>query len=478
MRTAFGGAVLFTLIVAFFSIEKARGRSAWKRYQEEARARQTKLNLTEFVQPAVPDERNFAATPLFQDAFADPAAGKVLELPHANRAKLPALGNITKDQLPDLAAWQKFFVEAKFIPAAGDDPAADVLKALEHYAPQWEQLQAAAARPESRFPVRYEDGAAAALPHVQLFQSASRIIALKLAAHLAQGNSAAAYEDFRLGLRLYAALEKEPTLIAGLVRISGLSTLENGVWAGLVQRQWAAPELEKMESGLAQLRLLDDCALSLGSERGFNNLIYDQYARKGAADLAELLVAFQDGQPRPSTRLATMLLTPYPSGWWRLSQTRTNRYFDESLGQISQDPPRVYLDRPVTTMPASMASVGILEHARYFLFFTMVPAMSDIERRYAYAQTLLDETRLGCALERHRLANGNYPASLEPLTPAFLRVVPRDVVNGTPLHYRLSEGGGYVLYSVGWNLQDDGGKSDPNGSITKQPDWVWSVNGK
>jgi hypothetical protein len=478
VRTAFGGAVLFTLIVAFFSIEKARGRSAWKSYQEEARSRQTKLNLTEFVQPAVPDERNFAAIPLFQEAFADPAAGKVLELPHANRAKLPSLGNIAKDQLPDLAGWQKFFVDAKFIPAAGDDAAADVLKALEHYAPQWEQLRAAAGRPESRFPVRYEDGAAAALPHVQLFQSAPRIIALKLAAHLAQGNSAAAYEDFRLGLRLYAALEKEPTLIAGLVRIGGLSILENGVWAGLVQRQWAAPELEKMESGLAQLRLFDDCTLAMGSERGFNNLIYDQYARKGAADLAELLVVVQDGQPRPSTRLATMLLAPYPSGWWRLSQTRTNRYFDEILGQISQDPPRVYLDRPVTSMPASMAGVGLVERARYFLFFTMTPALSDIGRSYAYAQTLLDETRLACALERHRLANGNYPASLDPLAPAFLPVLPRDVMNGEPLHYRLGDDGGYVLYSVGWNLRDDGGKSEPDRSAKRQDDWVWKMRGR
>ncbi len=470
--------MLFTLIVAFFSIEKARGRSAWKSYQEEARARQTKLNLPEFVQPAVPDKRNFAAIPLFQEAFADPAAGKVLELPHANRAKLPPLGNMTKDQLPDLAGWQKFFVEEKFIPSAGDDPAADVLQALEHYAPQWEQLRAAASRPESRFPVRYEDGVSAVLPHMQLFQSASRIIALKLAAHLAQGNSAAAYEDFRLGLRLYAALEKEPTLIAGLVRLGGLSALQNGVWAGLIQRQWAAPELEKMESGLARLRLFEDCALALGSERGFNNLIYDEYARKGAADLAELLVAMQDGQPRPSTRLATMLLAPYPSGWWRLSQTRTNRYFDEILAEISQDPPRIYLDRPVTSMPASMAGVGALEHARYFLFFTMVPALSDIDHRYAYAQTLLDETRLACALERYRLANGSCPASLDPLAPAFLPALPRDVMNGEPLHYRLADDGGYILYSVGWNLQDDGGKAEPDRSFRQQSDWVWKMRGK
>ena len=84
-------------------------------------------------------------------------------------------------------------------------------------------------------------------------------------------------------------------------------------------------------------------------------------------------------------------------------------------------------------------------------------------------RTVLDETRLGCALERERLAHGSYPASLDLLAPTYLPTLPPDVMNGEPLHYRLEAGGGYTLYSVGWNLQDDGGQVNAEGSGKDNP---------
>ena len=40
--------------------------------------------------------------------------------------------------------------------------------------------------------------------------------------------------------------------------------------------------------------------------------------------------------------VATALFSLYPTGWLRLSQTRANRYFDEMLARVSQDPPRIF----------------------------------------------------------------------------------------------------------------------------------------
>jgi hypothetical protein len=348
---------------------------------------------------------------------------------------------------------------------------------LEYYEPQFEQLRAAAARPESRFPVRYQDGASARLPHVQLIRTAAQLNALRLVAHLEMGDSAAAYEDFRLGLRFYTALGNEATLIAGLVRWSVLALVENGIWSGLVHRQWGAPELEKIGADLAQVTLAADYALSLNSERGFSNLIYDQLAQKGTGELANLLRVNPSagGGDQP----ARFLFSLYPTGWLRLNQTRTNRYFDDMLARVSQEPPRIHTERPVSSIPEDMAQAGKIEHTRYLLFFLMVPALSDIERNFAYAQTLLDETRIGCALELHRLARGSFPASLDALVPAFLPALPRDVMTGEPLHYRPGQAGDYLLYAVGWNRQDDGGKFDPKASYPKQQaDWVWTMPAK
>lgn len=54
----------------------------------------------------------------------------------------------------------------------------------------------------------------------------------------------------------------------------------------------------------------------------------------------------------------------------------------------------------------------------------------------------------------------------------------RDVMNGEPLHYRVEPDGGYVVYSVAYDLKDDGGKIDPKVNAKKQLDWVWSIPAK
>jgi hypothetical protein len=51
-------------------------------------------------------------------------------------------------------------------------------------------------------------------------------------------------------------------------------------------------------------------------------------------------------------------------------------------------------------------------------------------------------------------------------------------MNGQPYHYRLQPDGMFLLYSVGWNQQDDGGKvihepDRPRLFDSKLGDWVW-----
>lgn len=63
------------------------------------------------------------------------------------------------------------------------------------------------------------------------------------------------------------------------------------------------------------------------------------------------------------------------------------------------------------------------------------------------------------ALVVHKAEVGEYPDSLDALSPAYLREVPDDPFAGGPPRYR-REGDGFVLYSIGRNCVDDGGKDD------------------
>lgn len=67
------------------------------------------------------------------------------------------------------------------------------------------------------------------------------------------------------------------------------------------------------------------------------------------------------------------------------------------------------------------------------------------------------------ALERYKVANGRYPASLSDLVPSLLDRLPIDPWSGKPIRFRLvdpaadPEGRGYLLYGVGFDGVDNQG---------------------
>jgi hypothetical protein len=108
------------------------------------------------------------------------------------------------------------------------------------------------------------------------------------------------------------------------------------------------------------------------------------------------------------------------------------------------------------------------------------PAIGNAVTKYARAQSSVDLARVAIALERYRLAHGEFPESLAPLAPQFMEKIPHDIIGGQPLHYRRTDDGQFVLYSVGWNEMDDGGVVVLDGPFGKsgnvninEGDWVW-----
>jgi hypothetical protein len=106
-----------------------------------------------------------------------------------------------------------------------------------------------------------------------------------------------------------------------------------------------------------------------------------------------------------------------------------------------------------------------------------IPNFTKAEQTTAHNQTLVNEAQIVCALERYRLAHGEYPETLDALVPQFIEKLPHDIIGGQPLLYRPTADGKFLLYSVGWNERDDGGQKSPpnqNGGIDfTKGDWVW-----
>src|SRR5438552_14778236 len=110
----------------------------------------------------------------------------------------------------------------------------------------------------------------------------------------------------------------------------------------------------------------------------------------------------------------------------------------------------------------------------------LMPTLSNVFRKAAFAQTSADVAAMACALEQYRRFKGEFPESLEALNPMFVEKLPHDIINGQPLKYRRIEDHQFALYSVGWNETDEGG-TVVSGKAEKaaeqqsplEGDWVW-----
>jgi hypothetical protein len=104
-----------------------------------------------------------------------------------------------------------------------------------------------------------------------------------------------------------------------------------------------------------------------------------------------------------------------------------------------------------------------------------LPNLGAAFLKQATIEALILTARAGLACKIYRNQTGRYPENLAALVPGILPEVPVDPFTGKPLIYRL-EGGGFVVYSLGSNGKDDGGRMTYEVTqliMDKDDDWSW-----
>jgi hypothetical protein len=110
--------------------------------------------------------------------------------------------------------------------------------------------------------------------------------------------------------------------------------------------------------------------------------------------------------------------------------------------------------------------VGLAAVVQIFAEITEAAAGEDHAAAYS------SMGQVAVALAAYRADHGAYPAGLAQLCPKYLASLPRDPFVDGPLRYRRAETG-YVVYSVGPNGEDDGGKNwhdDADDSVPEDAD--------
>jgi tetratricopeptide (TPR) repeat protein len=356
-------------------------------------------------------------------------------------------------------------------------PAADVLFALNKYDSAIEELRQASRLPYSRFPLNYDDDNPERIfpifPHSALMPCA-QVLQLRAIAELELGQTGKALDDVKLTLRLTDSIRTEPFRDSHLARIDVVNFTLQPVWEGLAKHQWTDEQLVMHDHELARLDFLSDFDVVV---RGTRAIAIKQIDYLRNSHFGQVVIS-EWGYPDDGENIGDVILHLFPTGWFYQNQILTCRVFTQADLPLVDAKNRIaspaFIRRPV---PAIGSNFGSSNPYNVIAGWLVPWWIGDDVGKFANAQSSVDLARVAIALERYRFAHGEFPETLDVLSPQFVDKLPHDIINGQPLYYHRTDDGQFVLYSVGWNEKDDGGVvglSDYGKTLNINiGDWVW-----
>jgi len=471
-------AILLTLAAIVITEEDWRGKHDWEAYKKQAAARGEMLDQFDATTNAIPDEQNFVKAPVFAGLWTM-TWDENKQAWQADGPNGPELSKINiawydgaKSANP-VGDWKQARL-ARFLPLApgSGSPAADVLQDLSKYDSTIADLRLASARPYAHF-ANFDLSDTQTMDRLLVYlaemKRSFQLVELHSLAELASGQNDRAMDDVLLLLQLNEKLRQDPLLITHLVSTATMNLSLQPVYNGLAQHRWADPQLAKLARQLAAKDFLADYQKAMRGERAI-----------GLASLENMRLTREYKTVDNSSgtdEVTTMSLRLTPAAFFyqsELARAQLSEQYCLPLVDLNQ--------RLVSPAAVRRANAAVQSYQRHFspyknLALMAYPAISKSVEHFAEIQSYTDLAQVACALERYRLAHGQYPGTLDALAPSYIDQLPHDVINGQPLQYRLTEGGHYLLYSVGWNETDDGGKivvSKKGVVYREQGDWVWN----
>ncbi len=461
----------FLAIAAFYGFENLSGQLAWRQAQEKLRGLGEPLTPADIRRPALADEQNMAAAPIFAQLFAlDPARVAAADL---TGLRLPGDPGTGRDV--EIVALARRF-QAEFSGSARE-AGAIVTDGLAPMAATLASLREAASRPESFWPLSLDRGLNFTLPFLAPLTRAVDVISARALATLSGDAPGEALADF-LFMTDLANRANEPSLLGTSqlqqeITHRAVDVVETGIEAAI----WSDRELAAIEERLATLHPIRRFADSLRGERVLFLASADQLESRAA-----VLFTFVD-MSSVATEARTrswsyFLWALRPSGWTARDRARyltlSQEYLDDIIRNDTIDP---------SAVAAWNARVSSIRRDDFELFRTpltvlTLPAFGAAARRAAFTQCRVDQARIACALERHRLKTGRLPARLGELIPEFIDRLPRDVIGGRHFVYERTSDSSFDLYGLGWNGIDNAlGRADAatTSKTVNRPDWVWAA---
>lgn len=493
---------LLTLLVLFHQSVNWIGARRWKAAQDMLAREGETLDFPKTAPDPVPDARNFCAIPLLKDLALDKSPDGSAE---ANRAKLEAIalpsGNAKppageRPTLPssasfgrtvDLKAWAQWLRKEGSLPVPPDsgNAARDVLAALSKHDALVAELVAELAREDAQWTPAWRTRELPGmifevpLPHYKAAQAVSQFLALRAIAAAQAGDATKAHESLLVLLRLGRASLADPILIGTLVGMTQDLLAAGVTWELCRLHSGTAEDFHRLELEWSRhdMRASLLCAFRGEMAGGASAVQWLKQTRDGRILGGESGIGTANAS-------STFGVQSIPAGWFDANAAaivELNHRFiieplrDQGLAACVRRAPE--LEQLLKTQKARFYL-----HLDSILAQLILPATSKISARAGATQDIVDQAITACALERHRIAHGSYPDTLDAVKLSDGKPLPLDVFSSKALGYRKTTDGRYALWCVGFDGEDDGGKrvldeKQPEKTKFHDPgytgDWVW-----
>ena len=436
-RALVGLAGLATLFAIFYLEEDWRGKRAWENCKRELEAKGAVLDWNKFIPPPVPDDQNFFAAPKMQDWF----TGRGM------RDLSTRLQSTNYNNLTTSVGGKNLITNAEV--------AKVYLAWSDQFAPDFNLIHEALKRPYARMDGDYSQPFEIPIPNFLTERIVAQVLSQRAHCYFLLNEPEKALGELTFLNDSRRLLEGAPTgkpmtLVAAMINVAVAGLYVNTVADGFQRHAWPEQRLIVLQKQLAEVNLAPFVLQAL------------QEAPASACRDAEILPLYQlmnfGRTPKWPDKIGSWL---WPRGWTYQNMvnvavlelrpldgfdlahdTVAPRRFDESARDIDM----FFRHKSPYKILAAIA----------------IPNFSKAEQTTAHNQTLANEAQIVCALERYRLAHGEYPEKLDALVPQFIEKVPHDIIGGAPLIYRALPDGKFLLYSIGLNETDDGGQDGGN----------------
>ena len=440
-------AVITTLTAGFFTEENWRGKRVWEQCRHQLESEGAVFDWNTRIPPAVPDEQNFFSAPKMAEWFAGRQTNDLprrLENPKTHGVSASGTNAIqTEAEARDYLAWTVQF------------------------APDFQRIRTALGRPYARIDCDYGQPTTVLAPNFFTIRNVAQTLTQRAHCFLLIGEPQHALEELTLLHDLCRILESAPTgkpitLIGAMINVAVTDIYTDTIAEGLRSHAWREEHLVALERQLGEIHLEKSLAETLVDEPMFALRTLDTSSR---AELVKLFI----GVPGSSKRSA-LLLKYAPRGWlyqYMVFHAGLNEKTSAGLDAAKQMVSPRKIDEAGRVLQYNINHVSPYN----FLAYWWTPNWVKALQKFARNQTMANEGAVACALERYRLARGEYPESLDSMVPQFIDKLPHDLIGGRPLKYRRIASSEFLLYSIGWNETDDSGIPGKN---IADGDWVWA----